>query len=221
MSDVSQGDGWWVASDGKWYAPHLHPEYVQPPSTGQNQSDLDKGQATVPPAPTQPMTASSDVILPPARQIPSQGWKQPKVWIGVGVVAVALIVIGTLAFAPSSKSGSATSSKSTSSSPAPEAVSPSQAFLNKMKKHLTDFNLVPSSEWVQAGNAACAQLGDGNGVWAAAGDGVIHVLNMENGGSALTAINTGTYRAETDAYFTIGAAVSTMCQQESATVRSY
>ena len=26
MSDVSQGPGWWVASDGKWYAPELHPD---------------------------------------------------------------------------------------------------------------------------------------------------------------------------------------------------
>jgi uncharacterized RDD family membrane protein YckC len=25
MSDVSQGAGWWIASDGKWYPPHLHP----------------------------------------------------------------------------------------------------------------------------------------------------------------------------------------------------
>lgn len=25
MSDVSQGPGWWLASDGKWYPPHLHP----------------------------------------------------------------------------------------------------------------------------------------------------------------------------------------------------
>ena len=28
MSDVSQGPGWWLASDGKWYAPELHPNYV-------------------------------------------------------------------------------------------------------------------------------------------------------------------------------------------------
>lgn len=27
MSDVSQGPGWWIASDGKWYPPHLHPDY--------------------------------------------------------------------------------------------------------------------------------------------------------------------------------------------------
>ena len=25
MSDVSQGPGWWIASDGRWYPPHLHP----------------------------------------------------------------------------------------------------------------------------------------------------------------------------------------------------
>ena len=26
MSDVSRGPGWWIASDGKWYAPELHPD---------------------------------------------------------------------------------------------------------------------------------------------------------------------------------------------------
>ena len=29
MSDVSQGPGWWIASDGRWYPPHLHPSAVQ------------------------------------------------------------------------------------------------------------------------------------------------------------------------------------------------
>jgi CRP/FNR family transcriptional regulator, cyclic AMP receptor protein len=28
MSDVSQGPGWWLASDGKWYPPELHPNYA-------------------------------------------------------------------------------------------------------------------------------------------------------------------------------------------------
>jgi hypothetical protein len=27
MSDVSQGDGWWEARDGKWYPPERHPDY--------------------------------------------------------------------------------------------------------------------------------------------------------------------------------------------------
>jgi Domain of unknown function (DUF4190) len=31
MSDTSQGPGWWLASDGKWYPPEL---WTGPPSTG-------------------------------------------------------------------------------------------------------------------------------------------------------------------------------------------
>jgi hypothetical protein len=31
MSDLPQGSGWWIASDGRWYAPELHPEYQLPP----------------------------------------------------------------------------------------------------------------------------------------------------------------------------------------------
>jgi diguanylate cyclase len=34
MTDVSQGAGWWLASDGKWYPPHLHPGYSESPGTG-------------------------------------------------------------------------------------------------------------------------------------------------------------------------------------------
>lgn len=31
MSDVSQGEGWWQASDDKWYSPETHPNYRPPP----------------------------------------------------------------------------------------------------------------------------------------------------------------------------------------------
>jgi hypothetical protein len=31
VSDVSRGPGWWLASDGKWYPPELHPAYRPPP----------------------------------------------------------------------------------------------------------------------------------------------------------------------------------------------
>ena len=33
MSDQSQGPGWWVASDGKWYPPEQHPNYTPAPSS--------------------------------------------------------------------------------------------------------------------------------------------------------------------------------------------
>jgi hypothetical protein len=39
MSDMSQGPGWWIASDGKWYPPHLHPSVRVPdPSEAPSQS---------------------------------------------------------------------------------------------------------------------------------------------------------------------------------------
>ena len=34
MSDVSQGPGWWLASDGKWYPPHTAPQATLPPDAG-------------------------------------------------------------------------------------------------------------------------------------------------------------------------------------------
>lgn len=30
-SDTKQGPGWWIASDGRWYAPETHPDYRPPP----------------------------------------------------------------------------------------------------------------------------------------------------------------------------------------------
>jgi len=35
MSEQSGGPGWWVASDGKWYPPHLQPAVMPPPPPGQ------------------------------------------------------------------------------------------------------------------------------------------------------------------------------------------
>jgi hypothetical protein len=33
MSDRSEGPGWWIASDGKWYPPELHPSVRDTPHT--------------------------------------------------------------------------------------------------------------------------------------------------------------------------------------------
>lgn len=54
MADVSQGPGWWIASDGKWYPPHLHPSAMQlPPPPEPNVA------ATPAPAATQPAWGQS------------------------------------------------------------------------------------------------------------------------------------------------------------------
>lgn len=40
MSDYPRGEGWWQASDDKWYAPELHPDHVpeHPPSQAPDRS---------------------------------------------------------------------------------------------------------------------------------------------------------------------------------------
>jgi hypothetical protein len=54
MSDMSQGAGWWQASDGKWYAPERHPDYLAP------------APVTVP----APVTGMSAPVAPSIRRAP-------------------------------------------------------------------------------------------------------------------------------------------------------
>ena len=41
MSDKSEGPGWWIASDGKWYPPELHPSVREEPTTTPAMQGLD------------------------------------------------------------------------------------------------------------------------------------------------------------------------------------
>lgn len=63
LSDIPQGDGWWIASDGKWYPPHLHP---------------DAAKATPPEdaAPARPGDGGAGAASAPdsAEQPPAEGW---------------------------------------------------------------------------------------------------------------------------------------------------
>src|SRR5947209_7011995 len=63
MSDTQRGPGWWIASDGKWYPPELHPNYRPPPPPA---------PTPPPPAPTPPPTvvarpAEPTAVLPSER----------------------------------------------------------------------------------------------------------------------------------------------------------
>jgi uncharacterized RDD family membrane protein YckC len=50
MADVSQGPGWWIASDGKWYPPHLHPSVRQAPPPPEPNVAASPAPASTPPA---------------------------------------------------------------------------------------------------------------------------------------------------------------------------
>jgi hypothetical protein len=41
MSDKSEGPGWWIASDGKWYPPELHPSVREESATTPSMQGLD------------------------------------------------------------------------------------------------------------------------------------------------------------------------------------
>ena len=41
MSDKSEGPGWWIASDGKWYPPELHPSVREESTTAPSMQGLD------------------------------------------------------------------------------------------------------------------------------------------------------------------------------------
>jgi hypothetical protein len=49
MPDLTHPSGWWLASDGNWYPPHLHPEAVGPPEPPVEPPVEDPGSAWPPP----------------------------------------------------------------------------------------------------------------------------------------------------------------------------
>ncbi len=79
MSDVSQGPGWWQASDGRWYAPALHPSQQQP---------------AAPPPPSQSAVGGSPPPDAPLRTGLSGGQK-----VAIALVAVLVLGLGGCAVA--------------------------------------------------------------------------------------------------------------------------
>lgn len=60
MSDTSQGEGWWRASDGKWYPPESHPDYVPPAAP----------VAEPPPVPPAPEPVAPPITPDPIQSVP-------------------------------------------------------------------------------------------------------------------------------------------------------
>lgn len=91
MSDTSQGPGWWMASDGKWYAPELHPGYQapQPPAAAPF--------APAPFAMAQP-AGQVGVSLPQGVRITSP-WARIGSWLLDGILMAVTLYIGWLIWA--------------------------------------------------------------------------------------------------------------------------
>jgi Domain of unknown function (DUF4190) len=68
MSDTQQGAGWWQASDGKWYPPEQHPDYVAEGATPGS------GEA---PSSTAPTAAPAPAYAAPATGYGAPGYAAP------------------------------------------------------------------------------------------------------------------------------------------------
>ncbi|MEY2403800.1 MAG: hypothetical protein QOD38_1351 [Acidimicrobiaceae bacterium] len=120
MTDISGGDGWWQASDHKWYPPEQHPDHRAPASETPPTAPSPEPPPVVPPPP---------VAAPPAHVPPAPGPANNSKWIVVGVLAVAVLALAafllfgrddgksnTVAVSSTSTSSSSSASSSSSSS---------------------------------------------------------------------------------------------------------
>lgn len=80
MSDVSQGAGWWQASDGRWYPPQSHPDYRAPEPQPQPQLEIDalpQPQVEVESQRQQGAHPDPEPVPVPERQPPTQSMERP------------------------------------------------------------------------------------------------------------------------------------------------
>lgn len=106
MSDASQGEGWWIASDGKWYPPESHPDTQQaaPPPSYEPPSEPSYEpsgyQPPAEPALQQPYQQSPG-MPPPPTQPPLGATKPKRAWwkIALAVVLGGLLLIGGCTYA--------------------------------------------------------------------------------------------------------------------------
>jgi hypothetical protein len=110
MTDVSQAPGWWLASDGKWYAPEQHPDY-RPPPPPQPSSNVvaplpAEGVFATHPPNAQVSPANKDAPPEDEKRKSSPLFRQWWFWAICGAVlliAVAALIVGSEGTPPSRK----------------------------------------------------------------------------------------------------------------------
>jgi hypothetical protein len=115
MSEESQGPGWWIASDGQWYAPHLHPSVRDGRSEAPEEKAPERTAPVTRPGTWLPSSSGPHPIQSPEISRPTTGrptamgstiipsvnrahrrFGNWKVLAGLGGVIVAIVVSGSL-----------------------------------------------------------------------------------------------------------------------------
>ena len=95
MSDAPQGPGWWQASDGKWYAPELHPDAQAAPPAAPPTTPTPAAPAPFGSAPDGTPFPAATPATPP----PGEGGGKGKVVLVVVLLLVVAVIGAGLAFA--------------------------------------------------------------------------------------------------------------------------
>ena len=85
MSDTSQGPGWWLASDGKWYPPEAQSGYWPPPRA--------ESAAVQPPYPAAPYPGTPYPATPYPGMVPQYQPPAPKPTNGLAIASLVLSII--------------------------------------------------------------------------------------------------------------------------------
>ena len=171
MSDTGQGEGWWQASDGKWYPPEQHPDYQAgaTQSMGAAQPPPTTAMPPVPPAAPPPGPGGPGGPGGPPPGAPGAGSSNAK-WIIVGVLAVAIVVIAAILLtrddgkkdniaATGSSSSSSSSSKSSSSSSSSSKSSSSSSKSSSSSSNSSSSSSCPTAADVQARLLKASDIG--------------------------------------------------------------
>lgn len=114
MSETPQGEGWWQASDGRWYPPELHPQFLPPPPH-LNPRIRETPRGTAPAAPERIGAAPADALdagpvsEPAARRsapLRVRTWQLAiaAILVPSAIVALAILAVSTAADFPSYES---------------------------------------------------------------------------------------------------------------------
>ena len=117
MSDLSPGAGWWLASDGKWYAPHLHPDTQRaasadplPTFSGLSVPGVGQPHGAIPPSTFfagAPSDASPSGIWRPVQAGRSTTGRARWAMPVVGLIVLIAAITGGVVFVTSGKSSPA------------------------------------------------------------------------------------------------------------------
>ena len=149
MSDQPPGPGWWLASDGRWYPPELHPDASKESAPSAwatpGESETAAGWAAPSaPAPTPAAPPTPPWSLPPPTPAPAK--RSP--WLLAVAIVIALIVVGAVAALVTRSSGK--SSSSTSSTRGGVAASGTTPAGPTVRNSNGDVSLTLPTGWVGA-----------------------------------------------------------------------